>query len=174
MSSLWVSPKVARELVDQRIHQAADILKMVRLDPLCVQLTTYARGFDEKVSVVKASEKAEHPGIRPGFYHVMRFNEGAPLSINAIEAPDGGFMVPTTATLDRLRDSDMWNSRVVRDRRRAHEAEQEAIRRQEQQETADRQQEILERWKAVSETQISMNDSTPWSQNVKGRRKGKG
>lgn len=173
-SGLWL-PRLyqserERELVETRIKDTAEKLKMVELDPLCVQLTAEARKLDDKVSIVRVKDNAEGPGIRPGYYHVMRFNEGAPLSLTPIEAKDGGFLVPTQGTIDRLRASDTWNERVVRDRRERARAEEQAIAKQEQTETEERRDEILQRWKAVSETSVSMNRDAPWSQNVKGRK----
>jgi hypothetical protein len=53
--------------------------------------------------VVRAKPHASAPGIRAGFYHIMRFNEGAPLSFMPIEASDGSFREPTSDVLDRLR-----------------------------------------------------------------------
>lgn len=144
---------------------------MVEMDPVCINLTAWVRDFDEKVSIVKARENAHAPGIRPGFYHIMRFNEGAPLSFVPIEDPkDGGFTVPDSNVLDRLRRSDMWNERVVRDRAAVAEREARELQAKEEAERAERVEEITERWAAASQTRVSFNRDTPWTQGVAGKR----
>src|SRR3954463_5951969 len=110
--SLWVPPTVSRELMDTRLRDTAERLQMVEMDTLCHQLTLYCHDFDPKVSVVKAKPHATAGGMRPGFYHIMRFNENAPLSFTVIEAKDGGFQVPDSSIIDRLRRTDLWNERV--------------------------------------------------------------
>lgn len=170
MTRLWVPPKVEKRLVESRMRDTAEALKMVEMDPLCIQLTAELRDFDEKVSVVKAKDHAHAPNIRPGFYHVMRFNEGAPLSFTPIEARDGGFKVPTSEVLERLRRSDLWNTRVVRDRELVARREAERQARVEEREREERVAEITERWAAASRTQVSLNRDGPWSQNAAGKR----
>jgi hypothetical protein len=71
---------------------------------------------------------------------------------------------------DALAEADLWNERANRDRARIKREAEEAKRRREEQERRDRDAEVLERWKAVSRAQVSMNRDVPWSQNHAGRR----
>lgn len=169
--TLWLPPGPEQRLLEERLADTARRLEMVEMDPLCVRLTVEFKQFDEWVSIVKAKDHAAAPGIRPGFYHVMRFNQNAPLSFLPIEAPDGGFMVPDSGVLERLRRTDMWNERVVRDRRRALEMEEQAKRADEARDAEERREELTDRWNAASRTHVSMSTDQPWSQNVAGRRK---
>jgi hypothetical protein len=43
-----------------------------------------------------------------------------------------------------------------------------------EQERRDRDQDVFERFKAVSQTSVSMNRSTPWAQNAAGLKRTKG
>ena len=166
MGALWTPPHVEQELLAERLRDTAERLMMVDLDPLCVQLTAEARKLDECVSIVKAKDNAQAPGIRPGFYHVMRFNQGAPLSFLPIEGKDGSFVVPTSKVVDKLRASDLWNSRVVRDRQRELEDAQRQREREQETDTAEIIDEAQERWAAATRTQVSLNPDVPWTQNA--------
>lgn len=114
-------------------------------------------------------------GAKPGRWHVMRPNPGAPISLLPIVMPDGGFRQPDSSVFEELRKSDLWSSVNAEERRRARLRAEDARVRREQREREDRAQDALERWKAVSRAQVSMSRDTPWSQNAAGaRRRGKG
>jgi hypothetical protein len=143
---------------------------MVEMDTLCHQLTLYCHDFDPKVSVVKAKPHATRGGDAAGYYHIMRFNENAPLSFTVIEAKDGGFLVPDSSMIDRLRRTDLWNERVVRDQRAVLERQEREKQAREDAEREERVEEIAERWASATETRVSFNRDTPWTQTAGAKR----
>jgi hypothetical protein len=124
--------------------------------------------IDPYLELIRAREDSTL--MKPGFWYVLRHNPGAPPSLMCVEGPDGEYVEPNSGLFEKLRSSDMWNAEAERDRqeriRRAEAAEQ----RRKGRESEDRVQEMAERWAAVTRTQVSMSRSSPWSQNVRGRK----
>ena len=67
-----------------------------------------------------------------------------------------------------LRD-DMWSESAQREKRRHERLAQAAKDREKQREREDRRR-IVDRVRAARDTFVSMNRSSPWSQNTAGRR----
>jgi hypothetical protein len=86
----------------------------------------------------------------------------------------GGFVEPGSWVFDALARSDLWDERVQRDRRRIQRELVEAKARRKERERAEADEDVLERFLAVSRPQVSMNRSTPWAQNAAGLRRTKG
>jgi hypothetical protein len=125
--------------------------------------------------MVKADHYVIGTPLVGGAYHLLRANQGAPLSVTPIVDKDGvPLPEPPGRLLEQLTLMDLQNESVGRMRERIAEEERRREERRKELVREQRQDTILEHWKAVSETSVSMNDSTPWSQNVAGRRKVKG
>jgi hypothetical protein len=187
MSRFFLPPRVSLELQEESRRREAEATRaMVGDDRM-----EWKREFDAQLErVVHGMRLAFCPdpapldavaqGAYPGRWHLVwpGFNGGPlvlqPLIVDASGKAciggDGGFVEPGSWVFDRLAEQDLWSDRVQRDRRRIRREAEEAKRRREEQERRDRDAEVLERWKAVSRAQVSMNRDVPWSQNHAGRR----
>jgi hypothetical protein len=171
--SVWVPPKVARELRQERNAYTASVESMIqRFHGVMNEFNPLLREIDPHLELIFVPPGADEsvPGIIPGRYMVMRHNPGAPPSLMVVEDEEGRFMEPTSRLLDDMRERDMWSPQAVREReqRRARrEYEREQARRREQEE---RHQELEERWAAATRAFVSLDRSSRWSQNAAGRR----
>lgn len=171
MSNLWIPPTVSRELQEKTRANDAELLSMFHTDGGILTFWTRAlKRIDPRLSLAQAKENAEGPGIRPGYYHVLRRNEGAPMWRMPLCGPNGEFIEPTEQMLQDLEASDLQNGRAVHDRQRADAKAQAAKEAQKAQDTAERHEDLNDRLAAITKTRVSMTD-VPWSQNVKGRRR---
>lgn len=108
------------------------------------------RTIDPYLDLVRAKDSAEGvPGLKPGYYHVIRHNPGAPTSLMAIETEDGGFKEPDSSVFDMLRRSDFWNDELQRDRRRKLERARESENRRKEREAQARKDEYQINLKAL-------------------------
>lgn len=126
------------------------------------------RRIDRLLEMVFIPPGADTTGTqcRPGFYHVIRRNENAPITVMVVHGEHGEFVEPTSRIFDRLRQGDLWNESSVRARENAERRAAEAADRERAREREARQDELVERVKAATRTQVSMNPDTPWSQNA--------
>jgi hypothetical protein len=69
--------------------------------------------------------------------------------------------------------NDMWSEAAQAERRKARSRAEAEKARQRERDAEERQQEIVERIHAARRAFISMNRSTPWTQNAAGRRAAK-
>lgn len=114
-------------------------------------------------------------GARPGRWGLLVPSmNGGPVSVKSFAGPNDEPLEPGSWVFDVLREQDWQDPRVMRDRARAQdEAERRAEKRRED-ERRERDEEVLERWLAVSRSQISMNTDTPWAQNARGYKRVRG
>jgi hypothetical protein len=179
---MWLPPKVSQELVEGRREFRAELeARLVRahlrkVESILNEFNYELRRIDPKLELVRIDGAADTQGlpVRPGYYHVVRWNDGAPPSVMIVEGERGEFVEPTSRLFERLAQSDLWdpgNMRLLRQRERLAE---EAAEKRKVREREERQQEILERWQAGTRTFVSMDRSAPWSQNHAGRRGARG
>lgn len=175
---MWLPPGVTQEMFKERQRREGEAMQA--LDPAGQQ--EWVERFNRELKAIDpylkllwcpdpAPVDAVACGAQPGRWHVMRHNPGAPISLLPITGPDGQYVEPNSAVFEKLRASDWWSPEVMRERKRVKEELERAKERREAQERAAFDQEMLERWQAVSRAQISMSRDQPWSQNVKGRRR---
>lgn len=191
MASVWVPPRVSRELAEEsrrREHEAAKVMlgdgRLEWKKEFDAQLDRIVHGMCLAFCPDPAPLDAVAQGAYPGRWHLVwpGFN-GGPLVLQPLVLDvrsgkpqvggDGAFVEPGSWVFDRLAEQDLWSDRVQRDRRRIRREAEEAKRKREADERRERDLDVLERWKAVSATQVSMNRSTPWSQNQAGARAAK-
>lgn len=131
--------------------------------------------IDPYLELVKAKETVEAgSALRPGYWHIIRHNPGAPVSVMKVEGPDGEYIEPRdniTAIWRMLTEwMDLQNPAVeFRRRQREHEATL-ASERMEARERAEREEEAIDRAKAAWQTSVSMTDARPWHQSQYGVR----
>jgi hypothetical protein len=172
MSRLWVPtarahrPKVSREHEEGTKEWEAAVLSMMHQEGGIIDhWNPVLAKIDPKLRLMQATALAEEAGVLPGYYHLVRLNEGAPMWVQALTGPSGEFIEPTDAMLRGLRAADLQNPTVVRDRQRTDEVAARRKKRDEANEDEDRVQDTIEHWDAVSRTQIPMSPEIAWTQN---------
>src|SRR5690349_6259287 len=67
--------------------------KMLHVKSLLDEATYRARQLDERLEVVRAPDTVPvHSTLKPGYYAVIRWNEGAPPMVMNIQGPNGEFV----------------------------------------------------------------------------------
>lgn len=167
--NIWLPPSA--DLVDLRRQHTSEVIDQARRDATLDWWTDELRKIDPRLSLIKAKDASEVPGMRPGYYHVLRINEGAPPSLIVHEGPDGEFREPDSGLFDLLRRNDLWNREAAHDRKRMAREAQEAKERRRERERTARLEELRERVRAITETSVSMHRSNrPWTQTAGARR----
>lgn len=176
--SLWVPPKVAQRLLDERAQREAEVQKLALVEErwkwkkeFDAQLDRIVEGMQIVYCPDPCPLEANAAGLQPGRWNlVWPGYHGGPLQVKALEDENGERLEPGSWVFDWIARNDMWNERAMRERNRIKREAQEAKDRRIERERAERDQETLEHYLAVSRTQVSMNTSAPWSQNVAGKR----
>jgi hypothetical protein len=171
MPKLFIPPKVAKELIEERRQFAADLEKVTYSDHVCEKWNRELRRLDPRLRMRRAFDKPVlgFP-LEPGLYHLILDPGNAPPSVTPVRGPDGGFCEPPGGLLEQLKSMDMQNPDVLRMRARIQVLEEQRVERHKEELREERIDETLERLKAVQETRVSMNRDQPWSQNVSGKR----
>lgn len=170
MSQLWVPPRVSRELRDATERHKREVLEAARRDATLDYWDRELKKIDPALTIIKAVDDARVPGLKAGYYHIVREVENGPPSILPIVGENGEFVEPTSRILDLLRAGDLQNPRAMAERRRRDDAAERAREKARQDGHEERVEEMLDRWKSMTQTRVSMSRDTPWSQNVQGRR----
>lgn len=165
--TLFLPPHVAEQ---KRREFAAEIAKRIYMDRRCEEFTDRLQLMDPQLVMVKAHDLIA-PGtpLRAGFYHVLRRNENAPMTVIPI-TENGAYVEPDSRVYSKLAAGNMTQRRVMQDIERQDRAVEDAIRREGERAKDDRKAELKERVLAVTRAQVSMNRDTPWTQNSQGRR----
>lgn len=175
MSALWVPPTYTKQAGEASAAQEADIAAMAAAAQEMGDAMRYweplLQQIDPHLRLVKAFGNAESPGLRPGFWHVIRHNPGAPPTIIVLENEDGSYQEPSQRMLDLVRHNDLQNVQVDRDRRERARRDREASEKRRADANRERSEELAERVKAVTRAQVSMTERDKgWTQNARGRR----
>jgi hypothetical protein len=170
VSRLWTPPSVSYEHRQVTERQNAELMAAARRDALCDFWDKELQKIDPKLTLIQAKENAEVPGLKPGFWHIIRVIDGGPPAILPLVGDEGEFVEPAGKMLEVLRAGDLQNPRAME--ARARQDEESARRRVRDRERAhdDRVTEMTERLASLTQTRVSMSTDTPWSQNVQGRR----
>lgn len=169
MTDLFVPPRVARELLDERMQFIQALIRACHKDAICNEWDRELQRLDERLEMLKAPEhQVVGMPLEPGFYHLIRWNEGAPPSVTPVRGEHGEFRVPDSGLLEKLKGLDLQNARVVAEHKLQQARAQISHERGKLNRREARRGDMLERWHAVSRTQVSMNTDTPWAQNAAG------
>lgn len=178
---LWVPPSAQRRIVEDRQRFASEINsvtvqeKMRSVKALLDEWNYHLKQIDERLELIRAQETIP-AGIpmKPGYYHVVRWNEGAAPSVWPIEGEHGEYVEPTSKLLEIIKKNDLWDPRNFKRLVGAALARDEALERDRMVERQLRQAEIMERVAAATRTQVSMSRDIPWAQNAAGFKRTKG
>lgn len=177
--SVWVPPTVARELARESQRREAEAEKALMREQRWGWVREFNAQLDRVVPGMRlalcpdpAPLDAVAQGAKPGYWHVTWPGyHGGPLNIMPLEDAIGARLEPGSWVFDKLARMDLWNERAVRERNRIRREAEVAKARRKELERAERDQDILERYLAVSRTSVSMNRDTPWAQNHAGTRR---
>lgn len=164
---LWIPG--GDELVDIRHEVDAERQAYVqeRLAHL-EHLNKELRAIDPYLELVKVRDDApdDDPAVKPGFWHVVRRNPGAADSWMPVTDDIGRFVEPTSRIFERLAEGNMWNDSYGRRQRKR--AAERAAEKERAEESRKRRlaEEMQERYLAATRTFVSMDRSTPWTQNA--------
>lgn len=166
---MWLPPRVSAQLESERAAHYARVERLTDTLDTMEHFNRALREIDPYLQLVRAKLVIEAgTPLKPGYWHLVRHNPGAPPSITTIEGPDGEYVEPNSSIFEMLRKQDLQNPRAVRERRRFDEAARVAAEREEARERERVNAEVMERYLAGTRTQVSMVPG--WSQNAAGRR----
>ncbi len=126
------------------------------------------RELDEGLSLVKASDSATEPGLKPGYWHIRRENPGDMASYFPLEGDEGEFVEPSSEHLGMMRRMDLQNPRAFRDFVKRYERLEADRERRRQLEAEERQTEFAERLESHERAHVSM--AGKWTNSVKGKK----
>jgi len=164
--SLYLPPAVAAE---RRKEFAAEIDKRCdHNDPIAIEWTRKLQAIDPRLMMVRAHRLIPTgTPLVPGFFHVLRVNDEAPMSVFAINE-NGAFCYPDSRVIDRLSAGDLHDPRVLRRWAQAERDRVAGIERDKERDNEDRREEVRDRVNAATRTTVSLLPG--WSQNHAGRR----
>lgn len=169
--SIWLPPKVRPALRDKTTEYAASIHQMVeRFRGTMEEFNRELHRIDPRLELIFVPPNADLPGAIPGRYHVLRTDPVAPPTLIPITGPKGEFCEPDSGIFRWLAENDMWNDRAKHERERMRRNAEESERRARDREREEIREEIVDRWKAATETSVSMTRARPWTQTARARR----
>lgn len=170
MTKLFLPPAVTRELQEERIAHYARVAVLTHHADVMDDFNRELKAIDPYLELVKAKETIEAgTPLKPGYWHVIRHNPGAPPSIMTIEGPDGEYVEPDSGVFRQLREwCDLQNPAVGHRRRQRAQDIKQAEERRLAREREEADEEAMQRYLAGTRTQVSMVPG--WSQNAAGKR----
>lgn len=170
MAQLFLPPSVTRELQQERMAHHARITALTHYAGTMDDFNTDLKQIDPYLELVKAKETIEAgTPLKPGYWHVIRHNPGAPPSIMTIEGPSGEYIEPDSGVFRQLQEwCDLQNPAVNHRRRQRERDIKTAEERRRAREREDTDAEAIDRYLAATRTQVSMVPG--WAQNVAGKR----
>lgn len=113
--------------------------------------------IDPHLRVVMAKQTVTVEGMKPGYYHIIRYTgPNSPVYIKPVENPDGTWRDLDSYVLALVQDEDMWNDRLQRDKQKLRARAEEERLRQKDRERQDRVDHFNDRVKHAFNTQISV------------------
>lgn len=174
---MFIPPRVAAELIEERRRHSAEVWDCLVLPP-DREWTALLKEVDENLYMVRSKHwvKTGLPLVPGGCWHIIRDNsdKGAPETIIPLfDEAEQKMLEPGSWVFDMLRRNDLQRPGALKERQRTEERLEAAQERRRRAEREDRRKEIEERFKAGNGAFISMDNTTPWTQTVRGRKPGK-
>lgn len=152
-------PRAAREAY---LQDNAEIeLETMRVMGTLEQFNKELREIDPYLKLVKAKETTTVQGLKPGYYHLVRYEPGFPAYIKPVQHDNGEYREPDSSVFEMAMLDDMWNDRTRKALREARKKADEARKRQKERESMDRAREFDERLASRNRVQIHVR-SKPW------------
>ncbi len=127
--------------------------------------------LDAGLTLVLAQERARHPSLTSGYWHVVRQDPTNTTVVLTCAFPDGSYREPGDWMLDKLRSIDNWDRRALDEmleRKRRYQAQQDALKVERRAELVD---DIKTGVKAKGNPGVNMDPDTKWSPRVKNKKK---
>lgn len=156
LNGVYVPDHVVRQQQDLRARHEAELFALAQLNGVCQEWTKILKEIDDRLEMVWFDDHAKAAGVTPGRFHVLRHNPAARPGLHPVTGPNGEFIFPNSALLDKLRAADLWDDRVVADRKKREKALEDAEQRQKDREREERVEEFNERLKAIESPGVSM------------------
>ncbi len=170
-SGAWIPDHTLREHEAARARQIAEVNLMAQLTSVCKEWTPLLKEIDEDLEMVFFDENARSAGVAPGRFHVVRWNSTGPPGLIPVTGPNGEFTFPYSQLLDKVREADLWDDRVIKDREKRDKKIEAAKARQEEQEARERAEEYEDRVKALINPSVSMTgQGKGWNYRAAGRK----
>lgn len=141
-------------MVEGRRQHAADLLRHLEVKGTLDLWNRELKEIDPYLQLVKAREDTTMPGLRPGYWHVLRHVPGGPPSVIVYEGPNGEFREPDSGLFEELRRGDMWSDRAKWERDRLQRKLDQAEQHRKERERKDINEEIRDRIKSAWNTSI--------------------
>lgn len=168
MADLWLPS--SRELQARVAQQEALLKQMLSDHSRMEEWNRELKQIDERLELVRAQPNAQAPGLKPGFWHVLRHVPGGPPFLMPVEDEDGNFKEPDSSLFNRLKEWDCWDDRVMRDREKRQRKLEEAADKRKRTERREMAEEIIDRYKAANSPGISFARTGPWTYRAGARR----
>lgn len=150
-SSLWLP---ARAHEERARAYAAEVERQADIRSTQQEWDRLLADIDPRLRLRKAQENASLPGLKPGYWYVIRHADAGPPALICHEGENGEYRDPGSELLDKLRHWDCWDDRVRRDRERRHERIRKAYERQKAREREQRLDEALILLKALESPSV--------------------
>lgn len=178
----WAPPKVSHQLREETVRREAHAFLGLVTDDGSDWWRDWNRDLESVCPGMRlvwcpdpAPLDAVAIGARPGRWGILVPSmHGGPVSVKAFAGPNDERLEPGSWVFDMLREQDWQDPRVLRDRARAQEEADRRAEKRREEERRERDEDVLERWLAVSRASVSMNTSVPWAQNAAGFRRTRG
>jgi hypothetical protein len=142
---MWLPDSVRRDAQDASAKYEAELRASTEIRESMDYWNRRLKEIDPYLELAKASHDAHRTGLRPGYWHVMRHNPGAPTSFIVHEGPHGEFREPDSGLLETLAAGDMWSERTMREQQRLAQKARDAKDRERRRERAEIEEEMVER-----------------------------
>ena len=179
MSSMWVPPTVTAELHEETARREAQAIQGLVDESRWKWVRDFNRDLERVWPGMRlvwcpdpAPLDAVVMGAKPGRWGILMPSQtGGPGSVKPLLGEGDSFVEPGAWVFDMLREQDWWNPEVRRERARAQREAEQAAERRKAEERRQRDEEVMERFLAVSRAFVSMDRSTPWTQNHQGSKR---
>lgn len=113
--------------------------------------------IDPYLEILKAKDQTTEPGLRAGFWHLVRREPGHPAYVKPITTNgehNGDYKEPDSSIFEEAMLDDLWNDRARKAHRKRMKAAENARNRRRDREAQDRISEFNERLRSRNSTQI--------------------
>ncbi len=155
--SLWVPG-------DETARQRADVYSSVESDLAHMRYwNAELRQLDPALQLIKARDTVTAPGLRPGYWHVVRDVPPAPPTLLPLVGEFGEYVEPSSRMLEVLKEGDLQNEQAMRDRRARDDAATKARLKAKFHAHEERVGEMVEKVDSLNRAHVSVTTARPWT-----------
>lgn len=144
---ILVPERVNRQTRETQQQYAAEVIDGYETYQELEYWNRELKQIDPYLELVKVPEHVTHlPGVKPGYYHIVRHNPGTAPSIEPHQGDNGEFREPDSGIFETLRKSDMWSTRTQKQREKKQRELERAREREREREREERVDEVMARF----------------------------